>query len=44
LSRGSHEYHALETRLIRERNKVTHVISAAAEAITHALKHIERGK
>jgi len=44
LSRGSNEYHALETRLVRERNKVTHVIGAAAEAIGHALKHIERGK
>jgi len=44
LPRGSNEYHALETRLVRERNKVTHVINDAAESIGHALKHIERGK
>jgi hypothetical protein len=34
----------LETRLVRERNKITHVIDAAAESIAHALKHVERGK
>jgi hypothetical protein len=44
LSRGTDEYHVLETRLVRERNKVTHTIDAAADAIGHALKHVERDK
>ena len=44
LSRGTDEYHALETRLVRERNKIAHTIDAAADAIGHAIKHIDRGR
>ncbi len=40
LARGTDEYHTLETRLVRDRNKVTHAIESAADAIGHAFKHL----
>jgi hypothetical protein len=39
---GSHEYHALQTRLVRERNKVTHAIVVATEEIEHTLERLSR--
>src|SRR5579884_1090656 len=43
LERGTHEYHTLETRLVRDRNKVAHAIESAADTIEHAFKHLDVG-
>jgi len=40
LSTGTMEYRALETRLLRERNKVTHAIDTAMDALERALERI----
>ncbi|HYM69201.1 MAG TPA: M28 family peptidase [bacterium] len=41
LPRGTDEYHTLEIRLVRDRNRVTHAIEGAADMIEHAFKHID---
>ncbi len=41
LERGTHEYHTLETRLVRDRNKVAYAIESAADMIEHAFKHLD---
>jgi hypothetical protein len=41
LRRGTDEYHSLEIRLVRDRNRVTHAIESAADMIEHAFKHID---
>lgn len=38
---GTMEHHALRTRLVRERNKVTHAIDTATEAIERTLQQVE---
>jgi hypothetical protein len=35
------EYRALHTHLLRERNKVTHALTTAAEVIEDALQRVE---
>ncbi len=40
LPQGSDEYRALHTRLIRERNKATHAINTATDAIEQALERV----
>ncbi len=40
LPRGSDEFHALQTRLTRERNKVTHAIKTGTKVITDTLERI----
>jgi hypothetical protein len=41
MTSGTMEHHALHTRLVRERNKVTHAIDSATEAIEQALRQVD---